>query len=100
MKFKNLRVNGNTMWKEEQAWRDTTVPDVEAGDPGNIPMTAIEDVWRVTIEREDKPEYEERRRRLAAGRPHAQAGQADCLTDEEARARGRELRARREIAQE
>ena len=36
MKFKNLRVNGNTMWKEEQAWRDTTVPDVEAGDPGDI----------------------------------------------------------------
>ena len=37
-------------WKEEEgALSDKIVPYVEAGYPGNIPISSIEEVWRVTI---------------------------------------------------
>jgi hypothetical protein len=39
-----------TMWKEEQAWSDKIVPYVEAGYPGSIPITSIEEVLRVIID--------------------------------------------------
>jgi hypothetical protein len=39
-----------TKWKEEQAWSDMIVPYVESGHQGSIPLTSIEEVFKVTIE--------------------------------------------------
>ncbi len=44
-----------TMWKTEQAWSDKIVPYVEAGHPGAIPITSIDEVFRVTIDTPDTP---------------------------------------------
>jgi hypothetical protein len=57
-----------TKWKEEQA-RNVIVPYVEAGYPGNIPITSIEEVLLVKVEIQERPIahaiMENRRRRIA-----------------------------------
>lgn len=44
-----------TKWKDERAWSDKIVPYVEAGYPGPIPMTSIEEILRVIIDYRPSP---------------------------------------------
>lgn len=39
-----------TQWEDEKAYSDKVVPWVEAGYPGSVPITLIEEVLRVTID--------------------------------------------------
>ncbi len=58
-----------TLWQEQEAWGQMIVPYVEAGHPGAIPLTSIEELLAVTIDHQPHPlevaleKMHERRRR-------------------------------------